>query len=151
MTVREIRLEAARAMTRRHGDGPWSRVQGLPTLRKHQAERAIVLVETDSTAAATFTLGRKKPPFYRGHWFANPKAPAVFLSNMAVIPQLQRRGIGRWCMHQAERLAGEWGAQCIRLDAFQGPAGAGTFYEKCGYTLAHSGTLGLEYYEKVLD
>jgi GNAT superfamily N-acetyltransferase len=51
---------------------------------------------------------------------------------MAVLPGLQREGIGRWSMHHTESLAREWGAQALRLDAFVGPAGAGAFYLKCG-------------------
>ena len=148
--VRAILLEAAADLTIRYGPGHWSRVHGLPTLRRHQAERIVLLVLAGSRPAATLTLGRKKPPFYHNSWFAEPKAAAVYLSDMAVLPALQRHGIGRWCIQQAELLAREWGAHAIRLDAYQASAGAGGFYQKCGFTLVHAGTLDLEYYEKTL-
>jgi hypothetical protein len=51
-------------------------------------------------------------------------------------------------MDHAEMLAAQWRADAVRLDAYQGPAGAGGFYQKCGYRLVHAGTLDLEYYEK---
>jgi hypothetical protein len=54
-------------------------------------------------------------------------------------------------MQHAESLAQEWGARAVRLDAYEGPAGAGAFYQKCGYRLVHAGTLDLEYYEKTLS
>jgi GNAT superfamily N-acetyltransferase len=111
----------------------------------------VLLVCAGSRPVATFTLGPKKPPFYHNGWFAEPKATAVYLSNMAVLPALQRQGIGTWCIQEAELLARVWGAHAIRLDAYQGPAGAGVFYHKCGFSLVHAGTLDLEYYEKALD
>ncbi len=40
--------------------------------------------------------------------------------------------------------------QPLRFDAYQGPAGAGPFYVKCGYTLRHSNEfrgVALDYYE----
>ena len=56
-------------------------------------------------------------------------------------------------MELAERLAQRAGLRAIRLDAYGGPAGAGRFYEKCGYRLVHTGEMRgvlLEYFEKVL-
>jgi GNAT superfamily N-acetyltransferase len=52
---------------------------------------------------------------------------------MAVHPELQRRGVGRLLLKEAEALARAWPADAIRLDAFDAEAGAGAFYAKCGY------------------
>src|SRR5688572_29747070 len=109
--VRALLVEAADALTSQHGAGHWSKVHELPTLRKHQAERAVILVRAGSRAVATLTLSRKKPGFYHQAWFASPRAPAVYLQNMAVLPALQRRGIGTWSLQYAESLARAWGAQ----------------------------------------
>jgi GNAT superfamily N-acetyltransferase len=72
---------------------------------------------------------------------------------MAVHPEHQHRGLGRRAMQQAQQLARQGNLRAIRLDAYQGPAGAGGFYRKCGYTLVHKGDMrgvGLEYFDKLL-
>jgi hypothetical protein len=42
----------------------------------------------------------------------------------------------------------------VRFDAYDALAGAGAFYQKCGYELVHNGSFNgvpLEYYEKLLE
>jgi GNAT superfamily N-acetyltransferase len=46
---------------------------------------------------------------------------------------VQRRGVGRACLQDVRRIAHAWPADAIRLDAYDAPAGAGRFYERCGY------------------
>ena len=41
-------------------------------------------------------------------------------------------GIGRRCLEHARPLP-RTGGEAIRLDAYEGPAGAGEFYAKCGF------------------
>ena len=57
----------------------------------------------------------------------------LYLLGMAVAPTLQRKGIGRLCLLEAEKIAAAWPAQAIRLDAYDSPTGAGGFYQRCGY------------------
>jgi GNAT superfamily N-acetyltransferase len=52
---------------------------------------------------------------------------------MAVHPELQRNGVGRLLLKEAEAIARAWPADAIRLDAFDAEAGAGGFYAKCGW------------------
>jgi GNAT superfamily N-acetyltransferase len=54
--------------------------------------------------------------------------------DMAVDPDVQRRGVGRFLLEHATSTARDWPADAIRLDAFDGPAGAGPFYVRCGFT-----------------
>ena len=55
------------------------------------------------------------------------------LMAMAVSPDDQRKGIGRLCIDETRRIAGEWPSDAIRLDAYDAAAGAGEFYRKCGF------------------
>lgn len=57
---------------------------------------------------------------------------ALYLVSMAVIPAMQRRGIGQMLLKEAAKQARAWPADAIRLDAFDADAGAGAFYVKCG-------------------
>ena len=51
---------------------------------------------------------------------------------MAVAPDRQGEGIGRRCMVEVLKVASDWQADAVRLDAFDTAAGAGGFYAACG-------------------
>lgn len=52
---------------------------------------------------------------------------------MAVPPGRQGRGVGARCLVLVQRIAREWPADMIRLDAYDAPAGAGEFYRRCDF------------------
>jgi GNAT superfamily N-acetyltransferase len=152
--VRVILAAAAADLTARFGAGHWSGVRSPETLRKYISEGRLYLIEGDGVAVGTLRLTDRKIPFYRGEWFADPKAGACYLLDMAINPTHQRRGIGRGATRLAEELARARGMTAIRLDAYRGPAGAGGFYLKCGYQLVHSGEfngIALDYFEKLVE
>jgi GNAT superfamily N-acetyltransferase len=61
--------------------------------------------------------------------------------------------LGRLALEDARETAASWPADAIRLDAFDADAGAGGFYEKCGFEergrVVYKGD-PLKYYELVL-
>lgn len=149
--MRSLRQRAGDELTRLHGPGHWSGVGSVPTIRKHARAGTLFGVERDSVLVATFTLSERKIGFYRKGWFREPDVPALYLTNMAIDPPEQRKGIGRWTMKHIEGVARDRKLRALRFDAYDSPAGAGPFYQKCGYTLVHRGAIGavgLEYYEK---
>lgn len=151
--VRFVRAEAAAALTRDHGAGHWSVVSTLRTIRKHAADGRVFAAENDGNVIGTFVLSHRKIGFYRQSWFEHPRDPACYLTDMAILPSEQRRGVGSQCMREIERLAQERELLAVRLDAYAGDAGAGAFYRKCGYRRVHCGrvrAVALEYYEKSL-
>jgi ribosomal protein S18 acetylase RimI-like enzyme len=81
---------------------------------------------------ATLTLSTRKPWAIDTKYFTAGKRP-LYLSAMEVSPDTQRKGIGRQCLDEACRIAREWPADAIRLDAYDAAAGAGDFYRKCGF------------------
>ena len=100
----------------------------------------------------TLQLPTKKPWAIDVSYFT-PVKKALYLTNMAVIPSLQRQGIGRRLMEEAVKQARSWPADAIRLDAFDAEAGAGAFYAKCGFREVGRVTYRkapLVYYELVL-
>ena len=92
----------------------------------------VILARARGRAIATFRLATKKPWAIDASYFAPSKTP-LYLLNMAVDPEWQRRGIGTRCLDEARRIARRWPADAVRLDAYDAAAGAGTFYEKCGF------------------
>jgi GNAT superfamily N-acetyltransferase len=152
-SVRGILAAAAADLTTRFGEGHWSGVRAFETLRKYAGSGTLFVIEADAISVGTLRLTDRKIGFYHNAWFARPKDPAGYLLDMAVHPEQQRRGLGRRAMDMAEQLARKSGLCAIRLDAYQGPAGAGGFYRKCGYALVHRGSMcgvKLEYFEKVV-
>jgi len=81
---------------------------------------------------ATLRLATRKPWAIDKSYFTPVKRP-LYLTDMAVMPARQRRGIGRSILEDALRIARQWPANAIRLDAWDAEAGAGAFYGTCGF------------------
>jgi GNAT superfamily N-acetyltransferase len=112
-----------------------------------------VLVSRDGgELVATLRLATTKPWAIDAAYFTAARRP-IYLLDMAVAPQRQRRGFGRQLLAEATAAAKEWPADAIRLDAYDAPAGAGPFYAKCGYAergrVVYRGT-PLVYFELLL-
>ena len=127
-----LRVATARDLTRKFGEGHWS---GEPSERAVMADLRnahVWMARRGSAVVGTFRLATKKPWAIDRSYFTDCKR-AIYLTNMAVRPDYQRRGIGRSCVEHALKRVREWPADAIRLDAYQGEAGAGEFYAKCGF------------------
>ena len=92
-----------------------------------------VLVARDADRiVGTLRLATKKPWAIDRAYFADVRRP-LYLTDMAVLPSYQRKGVGRFMLVEAVTVARQWAGDSIRLDAYDAPAGAGAFYAKCGY------------------
>jgi ribosomal protein S18 acetylase RimI-like enzyme len=150
--VAEVRTAAARDLTERYGRGHWSSETtergALAELRNAQ----VWMARYGRKVVATFRLATKKPWAIDVSYFTACKRP-LYLTSMAVRPDFQNRGIGRKCAEQAVRIARGWPADAIRLDAYDAEAGAGAFYQSCGFREVGRATYRsnpLLYYELVL-
>lgn len=98
-------------------------------------------------------LATKKPWAIDVSYFTPVKRP-LYLTGMAVSVAHQSQGLGRQALEDAERIAREWPAGAIRLDAWDAAAGSGGFYDKCGYRkrghVVYKGT-PLIYYERLVE
>ena len=132
-----VRVNAAEDLTARFGGGHWSghatekgvawdMRQGNVLVARRGERRAIV---------ATLKIATRKPWAIDVSWFAPCKKP-WYLTNMAVDPAHQGMGIGKRSVLEAVRLVRTLGGDAVRLDAYDSVegAGAGPFYEKCGFT-----------------
>jgi len=151
--VLELRTATARDLTRRFGRGHWS-IEGsergvLNDLRISQVWLAL----RGRAAVATFRLSARKPWAIDASYFTRSTRP-LYLTDMAVRPELQRQGIGRQCVEEIVAIARQWPADSIRLDAYDAPAGAGDFYARCGFRevgrVSYRGN-PLVYFEMMLD
>lgn len=92
----------------------------------------VLLAKRGRQIAGTLRLQTKKPWAIDVSYFTPVKKP-LYLVAMAVDPALQRQGIGRLLLKEAEKQARAWAGDAIRLDAFDAESGAGGFYAKCGF------------------
>jgi ribosomal protein S18 acetylase RimI-like enzyme len=89
-----------------------------------------------STAVASFTVGGKTPRFWPPSIWRVPdtdEQAVLGVFGLAVLPPLQRRGIGAWAMRQIEAIARERGCRFMRLDAYEQNPRSVAFYRKMGY------------------
>lgn len=121
----------ADALTARYGQGHWSRYVSSARLVEDMGRGRVLVARERGRIVATLRLFLRPSPAYR-QWFTHVRRP-LWLTHMAVAPDRQRGGLGRRALEDAERIARAWPAEAIRLDAYDAAAGAGGFYERCGY------------------
>lgn len=130
--VAALRASVAEHLTREHGRGHWSwEVTEKGVLRSLRHGRVLVALH-DAGIVATLTLATKKPWAIDPAYFTGVRK-ALYLTDMAVAPGLQRRGVGRRLLEESKAVARAFPGDAIRLDAYDGAAGAGPFYAKCGF------------------
>ena len=142
----------AGALTARFGPGHWSTLvseRGAVLAQRH----ARVRVGRDGRRILTvLRLGTKKPWAIDVSFFTPAKRP-LYLTGMAVSVAHQGQGLGRLALDDACVVAEKWPADAIRLDAYDAKAGAGGFYDRCGFRergrVVYKGT-PLVYYERLL-
>ena len=151
--VVSLRAAVAQDLSTRYGRGHWSSVGSDKSVLRDIRTSHVILAWEDRLPVGTARLANKRP------WAINPAyftatAKALYLTDMAVAPRCQGQGIGRRCLEQAKTVAAGQEAMAIRLDAYDGPAGAGGFYAKCGFTergrVSYRATQ-LIYYEMLLS
>lgn len=127
-----IQNAAAGALTARFGAGRWS---SLVTERSATLALRNARVRVGVSGRHVLTvlrLATKKPWAIDVAYFTPVKRP-LYLTGMAISVAHQGEGLGRLALEDARSTARAWPADAIRLDAFDAEAGAGSFYEKCGY------------------
>lgn len=127
-----LHTSVAEDLTRRFGRGVWSwktsERGSLLTLRNS----LVLVARRGKIIVGTLNLSTKKSWAIDTSYFT-PLEKVIYLTGMAVTPEMQCNGIGTRLIHEAVRRVRSWPADAIRLDAFDNPAGAGEFYAKCGF------------------
>ncbi|MBI3885971.1 MAG: GNAT family N-acetyltransferase [Opitutae bacterium] len=152
-SVAALRNAVSDDLTFRHGKGPWTgHCTTAGVLFDLRNKKLFVATHRDDVVAS-LCLDTKKPWAIDRSFFTPAKRP-LYLTSMAVAPELQRQGLGRQCMAEAAKLARRLKADAVFLDAFDHPAaGAGGFYAKCGCREVGRATdraVPLVYYELLL-
>jgi len=131
--IAAVRNAASDALTERFGTGHWTSTVTAKGVLSGQRRRARVFVARErGRIVLTLSMQTRKPWAIDTKYFTPCKRP-IYLTNMAVLPEFQRRGLGRRSLEAAIAIARDWPGDAIRLDAYDEEAGAGDFYLKCGF------------------
>jgi ribosomal protein S18 acetylase RimI-like enzyme len=119
-------------LTLRFGRGHWTSVSTEKGVHFRMRHTIIVIARNRRTIVGTLSLQTKKPWAIDVSYFT-PVKKSLYLTNMAVLPAMQRQGLGRRLLAEAVKRTRAFPANAIRLDAFDAEAGAGSFYAKCDF------------------
>ena len=119
-------------LTGQHGKGPWSWQTSEKGVLLALRNSKVFVTRDGAEIIATLQLGTKKPWAIDVKYFSPCQMP-LYLTTMAVASVRQHQGVGTWCVKQAIKAARDWPADFLRLDAYDHEAGAGGFYQKCGF------------------
>jgi GNAT superfamily N-acetyltransferase len=127
-----LHTAVAADLTSRYGRGGWSAATTEGGMLFAMRHARVLTARKGRKIVGTLNLHTKKPWAIDVSYFTAVKKP-LYLTSMAVLPDMQRQGIGCQLLEQAAKLARAWPADAIRLDAFDADAGAAAFYAKCGF------------------
>jgi GNAT superfamily N-acetyltransferase len=128
-----MRTRVSQDLAKRFGEGFWAGKATEGGERFLMRAGQLYVLRHRRRLIATLTLTKRKPwSIEVKHFHASVKP--MYLRAMAVDPAHHRKGVGRMCLEEAERIARDGGFDALRLDAFDCAAGAGEFYRKCGFT-----------------
>ncbi len=133
--IAAVRVAAADRLTQHFGDGHWSAHTNDAAVARDMKVSLVLAARDRDTIVGTLTLQTRRPASIDPAGFT-PCGKPLYLVNMAVVPERQRSGIGRALLAEALLTARALPADAIRLDAYDGPAGGGGFYRRCGYAAA---------------
>lgn len=138
-SIAALRTMSAHEHTRRHGEGPWSfTAESEGGVRAQIIGSNVFVARIHGQLAATLRLSIRNPWLGDTAFFSASPRP-LYLTSLVVAPRWQRIGVGRQCLEEACRHARVLNGDTIRLDTYDGPAGAADFYRKSGFREVHRG------------
>lgn len=131
--IAALRNAVSDDLTFKHGKGWWTGHNTTAGVLFDLRNGMLFVALQRGEAVASLKLATKKPWAIDLKYFSKVTRP-LYLTAMAVAPDLQRQGLGRACLAEAVKIARRARAGAILLDAYDHPAaGAGPFYAKCGF------------------
>jgi GNAT superfamily N-acetyltransferase len=128
----KLRLAIDADQAERFGDDRWLTTISEKNVARNLKSSRVVVATRRGRIVGAVRMETKKPWAIDLKYFT-PVGKAVYLHDVDVFPELQRSGIGRQLIDRVKETAEAWPVDAIRLDAYDGPSGAGPFYRKCGF------------------
>lgn len=145
----DLRTRVAREMTREFGVGHWSPCPCKAEVVRQLRASKVLKASRDSEIIGTVRLARALPGLIDSESFTKVDT-ALYVLGLAVSPDVRREGVGRDLIEAAKESARDWPADALWLDAYDHVAGAGAFYQACGFRAvgpSSKGEIPLIFYE----
>jgi GNAT superfamily N-acetyltransferase len=137
--IAALRMTTAGDLTLHYGAGSWSfACESEASVQAEIRSSTLLFAREEGRVVASARLATRNPWVIPTEFFRPCDRP-IYLTAMVVAPARQRQGIGRQLIGEAKRVAMQLGGAAIRLDTYQGPAGAVDFYRACGFREVHRG------------
>lgn len=107
----------------------WSKPYSKEKIEQDIENKDVYIVRDDNQNIATFMLSEDTSYYFE----EIPDENAVYLSKLAVNPDVVNSGIGTACMHYIEDICRQNGKTKVRLDVYDKSVQAVNFYIKMGY------------------
>lgn len=130
--IAALRVAANQDLTARYGRGHWSGNVTDRWVRFRMRNGTVYVARRRGRVVATLALCARKPWSIDRSRFTPVERP-LYLVDMAVAPEWQRKGVGRKCLEDTFAICRQLPADAIYLDAYDARAGAGGFYRACGF------------------
>ena len=128
----KLRLAIDADHERRFGKNRYTTTISVSGVARGLKSSRVLVAQRNGRIIGALRMATKKPWAIDLKYFT-PAVKAAYLHDVNVEPRLQRSGVGRELIERAKAVAQEWRVDAIRLDAYDGPSGAGPFYAKCGF------------------
>jgi GNAT superfamily N-acetyltransferase len=132
LALLDLQLAVDAEQARRFGSDRWRTTINEKSVARGLKTSRILLACEPGRIVAAMRIDTKKPWAVDLEHFT-PVGKAVYLHDVNVAPEVQRSGIGRELLDRVERAVREWSVDAIRVDTYDGSAGAGQFYARCGF------------------
>jgi GNAT superfamily N-acetyltransferase len=126
-----LRLAVHADQAQRFGNDRWN--SSVTEKSVARALRSKVLLASRGKSIVGALRMETKKPWAIDLAYFTPACKALYLHDVNVDPELQRSGIGRRLLDRTKTVARQWPVDAIRVDTYNGPAGAARFYERCGF------------------
>lgn len=127
-----LRWSVACGMTGQFGHGHWSACPSRAEVLRQVRASHVLVARREGEIIGTVRLVPALPALFDSSAFTPVERPWYVLG-LAVSPTVRGAGVGRQLMEAAKEAAQARGAQALWLDAYDHIAGAGPFYQKCGF------------------
>jgi GNAT superfamily N-acetyltransferase len=131
--IARLRTMAAHDLAARFGYGHWAYEISETAVDRSRRKASVIVARDAGVIVGTLRLSSRKPWAIDRACYTPVPRP-IYLTDMAVLPDRQRQGVGRALVAAAKNRVGDTPDVSLCLDAYDGLAGAGPFYERCGFS-----------------
>lgn len=128
----KLRAEVARDMSDRFGKGGWSSVPTKADIVRQLRASHVLVAREGAEVVGTVRLAPVQPGIIDTSAFT-PVSTAIYVLGLAVAVHRRNFAIGHSLMNATKDFAQKSSANALWLDAYDHAAGAGPFYERCGF------------------